>query len=112
MRFQRDRHLVAEASLHSGADRPEEPRRRGRYTQADGRAKHQALSVFQYALAEQHQPQCEQRIWKRGELRQHKRRKHQPRLVAVSERAQPPHRGQRGWQIARRVEHAVAARLN
>ena len=98
VRFERDRHLVAEAPLHARADRAQEPRRRGRHAEADGRRAHEAGPLLEHALAEQHQPQREQRIGQRGELRQHERGEHQPRLVAVAELAQPPHRRQRRRQ--------------
>ena len=72
-----------------------------------GGAAHQAGPVLEHALAEQHQPQREQRVGQRGELRQHERDEHQPRLVAVAELAQPPHRRQRRRQ---RLDRAIAIR--
>ncbi len=88
VRFERDGHPVAEAALHARADRAEKPRRGGRDAEADRRALHHARPVFDDAFAEQHQPQREQRIGQRGELRQHERPGHQARLVAISELAQ------------------------
>ncbi len=41
VRFERDGDLVAEAPLHAGADRPEEPGRRHRHAQAERRRAHQ-----------------------------------------------------------------------
>ena len=99
VRFERDRHLVAEAPLHAGADRAEEPGRGGGHAESDGAAAHQTGPVLEHALAEQHQPQREQRIGQRRELRQRERGDHQPRLVPVAELAQPPHRRQRGRQV-------------
>ena len=104
VRLERDRHPVAEAALHARADGAEKPRRRRRHAEADRRALHQPGPVLEHALAEQHQPQREQRIGQRGELRQHERRHHQARLVAISQLAQPPHRRQRRRQ---RLDRAV-----
>ena len=101
VRFERDRHLVAEAALHARADGAQKPGRGGRHAEANRRALHHAGSVLEHALAEQHQPQREQRIGQRGELRQHERRDHQARLVAIAQLAQPPHRRQRGRQRRR-----------
>ena len=98
VRFERDRHLVAEAALHARADGAQKPRRGGRHAEADRRAAHQCRPVLEHALAEQHEPQREQRVGQRGELRQHERREHQARLVPVAELAQPPHRRQRRRQ--------------
>ena len=106
VRLERDRHLVAEAALHARADRAEEPGRRRRHAEADRRAPHQAAVVLEHAVAEQLEPQREQRVGQRGEQRQHERREHQPRLVAVAELAQPPHRRQRRRQG---VDRAIAA---
>ena len=100
VRFERDRDPVAEAPLHSGAHRAEEPRRRGRCAEPDGRGANEARPVLEHALAEQHEPPREQRIGQRRQLRQHECREHQPWLVPVAEPAQPPHRGERRRQIA------------
>ena len=107
VRLERDGHLVAEAALHARADGAEKPRRGGRHAEPNRRALHQAGSVLEDAFAEQHQPQREQRIGQRGELRQHERRDHQARLVAIPELAQAPHRRQRGRQ---RLDRAISIR--
>ena len=96
--FERDRHLVAEAPLHTRADDAQEPRRRGRHGEADRRAEHERPPVLQQAPAEQHEPERDQRVGQRGQLRQHERGEHQPRLVPVTEPAQPPHRRERRRQ--------------
>ena len=57
-----------------------------------------AAGLIEHALAEQHQPQREQRIGQRRHQRQHERHEHQPRLVTIAELAQPPHRRQRRRQ--------------
>ncbi len=62
VRLQRDSHSVPEAALHARADRPEKPRRCGRHTEADRRAFHQAGSMFEEALTEQHEPQRKERV--------------------------------------------------
>ena len=98
VRFERDRHLVAEAPLHARADGAEKPRRGGRHAEANRRALHHPGPVLEDAFAEQHQPQRKQRIGQRGELRQHERHDHQARLVAIPQFAQSPHRRQRGRQ--------------
>ena len=92
VRLECDRHLVAEAALHARADRAKKPRRRGRQAEAKGRTFDQARPVLEDAHAEQHQPQRQERIGQRGELRQHERGEHQARLVAITQLAQPPHR--------------------
>ena len=71
VRFERDRHLVAEATLHACADRAEKPRRGSRHAEANRRALHHTGSVIEDTFAEQHQPQREERIGQRGELRHH-----------------------------------------
>ena len=110
VRFERDRDLVAEAPLHARADRAQEPRRRGRHAEADGRRAHEAGPVLEHALAEQHEPEREQRVGQRREQRQHERGEHQPRLVAVAELAQPPHRRQRGRQRLDRLPSGARPR--
>ena len=101
--LERDRDLVAEAALHPGADRAEKPRRCSRYAEADGRRADQAGSVLEHTFTKQHEPQREQRIGQRRQLRQHERREHQARLMAVAELAQPPHRRERRRQVVQLV---------
>jgi hypothetical protein len=48
---------------------------------------HQASPVLEDAFAEQHQPQSEERVGQRRELRQHERHEHQARLVTIPELA-------------------------
>jgi hypothetical protein len=107
VRLERNRHLVAEAALHPRADRAEKPSRGGRHGEANRRASHHDRSVLEDAFAKQHQPQREERIGQRGELRQPERRDHQARLVAIPEFAQPPHRRQRRRQ---RLDRAISIR--
>jgi hypothetical protein len=99
VRFERDRDPVAEAALHTRADRTQEPGRRRRDTEPQRRRKHESGPPVDDTLAEEHEPQRDQRVGQRGELRQRERRQHQPRFVPVSEFAQPPHRRQRGRQV-------------
>ena len=99
VRLERDRHLVAEAPLHARADGAQEPGRRRRTRRGRSPQPRAAAGpMLEHAVAEQHQPQREQRVGQRRELRQHERRQHQPRLVPVAELAQPPHRRQRRRQ--------------
>ena len=69
VRLESDGHLVAEAALHARTDCAQKPRRGGRYAQADRRPLNHARSVLEDAFAEQHQPQREQGIGQRGQLR-------------------------------------------
>ena len=71
--FERDGHLVAEAALHAGADGAQKPGRGGRTRRGRRPRLAPCRSVFEHALAQQHQPQREQRIGQRRQLRQHER---------------------------------------
>ena len=93
--LERDGHLIAEAPLHPGADRLQKPGRGGGHAEANRRPFHQPCSVLEVTFAQQRQPQGEQRIGQRCQLRQHERHHHQARLVAIAQLAQPPHRRQR-----------------
>ncbi len=90
--LERDGHLVAETALHAGANGAKKPRRSGRHAEPNRRGLHHPGSMLEDAFAEEHQPQREERIGQRGELRQHERGAHQARLVAIAQLAQPPHR--------------------
>jgi hypothetical protein len=98
VRFEGNRHLVAKAPLHPGADRSQEPRGRCRQAETDGRQAHEAGLVLEHALPEEHEPERDQRVGQRRKLRQHERGDHQPWFVLIPEPAQPPHRRQRGRQ--------------
>ena len=98
VRFERDRHLVAEAALYPRADRAQEPRGGGRHAEANGRDPRQPGRALDDGLAEQHEPEREQRIRQGREQRQDEAAAHQARLVPIAERAQPPHGRQRRRQ--------------
>ena len=68
VRFERDGDLVAEAPLHPGADRAEEPRCRGRNAETDCRLAHQTRSVREQALTQQLEPKGQQRVGQHREL--------------------------------------------
>ena len=99
VRFERDRDLVTEAPLHPGADRAEKPRCRGRNAETERRRAHQTLLVHQQTLTQQLEPEGQQRVRKHRQLRQDERGQHQPGLVAVTQLAQAPHRGERRRQV-------------
>jgi hypothetical protein len=67
VRLERERHFVAKAPLHAGADRAQEPRRRGRQSKTDGGGEHEDAAALEHTVAEQHQPQRQERV---GERRQ------------------------------------------
>ena len=91
MRLKRDGHFVAEATLHPGADGAQKPGRSGGDAEADGRDLDPCGAVLEYAFAQQPQPQREQSIGQRGELRQGKGHDHQAGLMPIAQLAQPPH---------------------
>ncbi len=95
VRLEHDRDPVAEPPLHARADDAQEPGGGSRRAESDRRPEHEILPVVDDAVAEQQQPERDQRIGQRRELRQNERPRHQPRLVAVAQLAQPPHRRQR-----------------
>ncbi len=92
VRLERDCHLVAKATLHPGAHGAEEPRRDGGDSKANGGQLNETGPLSEDSLAEEHQPQSQQRVGQRRELREDERRQHQPRLVPIPELAEPPHR--------------------
>ena len=98
VRFECDGHLVAEPPLHARADRAQYPCGGGRNPQTHRRQDDERAPLFQHALPEKHQPQRQERVRESRELRECERYEHEPRLVPVSEDAQPPHRRQRRWQ--------------
>ena len=66
VRFESDRHLVAEATLDAGADRAKKPCGRCGDTQTDRRCGHESGRVIEHAFAEEHQPERDQRIRQRS----------------------------------------------
>ena len=86
MRLERDGDLVAEAALHARA----ETTRRNQVAAAEtprpiaGDAAPGRVVAVEHAVAEQLQPQREQRVGQRGQQRQHERDEQQPRLVRGS----------------------------
>jgi hypothetical protein len=101
MGFERDRDLVAEAALHAGADRAQQPRGRGGDAERDRGDAHDPRVPPEHAFAEQLEPPGQQGVRQGREPRQHECREHEPGLMAVAELAQPPHRRQRGRQVRR-----------
>ncbi len=101
VRFQRDLDLVAKTSLQTDTDGAQEPRCGGGHRQSDGREEDETSACLEHSLAEQHEPQRDERIGERGKLRHEERDDHQSGLVAVAELAQSPHGGERGWQLVR-----------
>ena len=69
-------------------------------------------SPCEHAVAEQLEPEREQRVGQRREQRERERREQQARLVAVAELAQPPHRRQRGRQVVGRPRASPQARTS
>jgi hypothetical protein len=57
-----DRHPVAKAPLHAGADRAQEPSGDRRNGQADCRDLDQTRPMLQNAFAEQHKPESQQSV--------------------------------------------------
>jgi hypothetical protein len=107
VRFQRDGHLVAEPTLNPRADCAQKPCCSGRNTEANRRCQNEPRPVPENAASEEHQPEGQQCVGQRGQLRQHERGQHQPRLVPVSELAQPPHRGDRRRELLARGPNAA-----
>jgi hypothetical protein len=87
MGFKRDGHLVAEAALHPGAEGAQKPGCRGGDTEADGRDLDPGDAVLEHAFTQQPQPQGEQGIGQRGQLRQDEGRDHQAGLMAIAQLA-------------------------
>ena len=58
VRFERDRHAIAEPPLHAGADDAEEPGGGGGHADADRGGLDERGPLFDHALTEQHQPQA------------------------------------------------------
>ncbi len=94
-----DRHPVAEAALDPGADRAQDPGGGRRHTEADRGDDEQAPVAVEHPVAEELEPQRQERVRERGGQGQHEGGDEQPRLVAVAELAQPPHRRQRRGQV-------------
>ena len=69
MRLERDGHLVAEAALHPGADSAQKPGRSRGDTKANSRDLDPGGAVLEHAFAQQPQPQREQRVGQRRQLR-------------------------------------------
>ena len=99
-------HPVAEAALHAGADGAQEPRRGRGHAEGDRRHAQQQDVVLEDAVAEELEPQGQQRVGQRRQHRQPERPEHEARLMAKPELAQPPHRRQRRRHFSRlAVEH-------
>ena len=73
VRLERDRDPVAEASLHARAERAQEPGGRRRRAEAEGAGDQQAAVALEDALPQELQPQRQERVRQRGELRQRER---------------------------------------
>ncbi len=95
VRLERDGHLVAEATLHSSADGGEEPGRGGRHADRQRAPPDASPIALQDAVANQLEPERQQRIGHGGQKRQGERRDDQRRLVAIAQLAQAPHRRER-----------------
>jgi hypothetical protein len=98
VRLERDRDAIAKPPLHARADRSQEPGGGRGHAEADRGGLDQTGPRPGQSARKQREPQREQRIRQRGELRQHERYRHEPRLVAISEPAEAPHRRQRRRQ--------------
>ena len=70
VRLERDRHLVAEAALHARADGAQEPGRGRRHAERRRAATGPAAGRSEHAVAEQLEPQREQRVGQRRQQRQ------------------------------------------
>ena len=74
VRLERDRDLVAEAALHARADRAQEPGGRRRHAERRSAAiRTRRRSPLEHAVAEQLEPEREQRVGQRGEQRRARR---------------------------------------
>ena len=67
VRFQRDGDFVAKASLHAGAHRAEKPGGRRRQSEQRGGRVDESIAVIEQALAQQLEPQCEERVGQGGQ---------------------------------------------
>jgi hypothetical protein len=103
VRLERNRDLVAEPTLDARAHGPQKPRGRPRHAEADGRDDEQRRAMVDDAFAKQHEPQRDEGVGQRGQLREHECGEHHARLVSVAELAQPPHRRHRRRQLVETV---------
>ena len=93
VRFERDRHLVAEPPLHARADRAEEPRGGCRHAEADRRDPHQRrASPASTPSPSSLSHSASSASGSAASSDSTNAADHQPRLVLIAELAQPPHR--------------------
>ena len=92
VRLEGDGDLVPEAALQARRHGAQEPGGHRRDGQADGGEPHAVGVALDHAVAEQGEPQREERVGQRGEQRGHEREAHEHRLVLVAELAHAPHR--------------------
>ena len=60
---------------------------------------HQRVVALDHTVAEQREPEREQRVGQRGQQGRTERERHEARLVLVPELAEPPHRREGGREL-------------
>ncbi len=101
VRFECDLDHVAEATQHACTDGTKKPGCGCGNAQTHGSSDDHAAVPVENTLAQQHEPQCHQRIRQSRKLGDEKRGEHQPRFMTEAELAQPPHGRERRRKVAR-----------
>ena len=97
---------LSEAPLNARAHRAQEPGGGCRQGEANGGHAHASRLATHETIAEQLEPERQECIWQRRQLRQHEGGEHEARFVPVAQLAESPHRRQRRRQIVARFrEH-------